>query len=165
MRPYLKPDNLTERLALRLNLAPAVVGEAHFGMPMPRAIIAGQRLGIFRRLCAGPASVDELARELELDPAGTKLLLGALAALGHVRRNGGRYELSERDRRWLDPASDTYVGTFIEHCAEFWDWWGSLEEIVRTGKSLELHDRAAEDPAWRVYIRGQFELARLSAPE
>ena len=92
MRPDLRPENATEWFALRFNLAPRPVGEAMFGMPMARSIMAGVRLGIFERLAKGPAGADELARELELTPAGTRLLLDSLCALGHVERDGSRYE-------------------------------------------------------------------------
>ena len=103
MRPDLRPENPTEWLALRFNLAPRPVGEAMFGMPMARSIMAGVRLGIFARLAKGPAGADELARELELAPAGTRLLLDSLFALGHVEREGGRYELTKSARPLLDP--------------------------------------------------------------
>ena len=116
MRPDLRPENATEWLALRFNLAPRPVGEAMFGMPMARSIMAGVRLGIFERLAKGPAGPDDLARELELEPVGTRLLLDSLYALGHVDRNGSVYELSKPARRWLDPASETYVGTFVQDC-------------------------------------------------
>ncbi len=118
MRPDLRPDNLTERLALRLNLAPRPVGEAMFGMPMARSVISGVRLGVFERLAKGPASADEVARELELDPRGAQLLLDSLYALGHVTRDGTSYELSKRARRWLDPASETYMGNFLDDCGQ-----------------------------------------------
>jgi 2-polyprenyl-3-methyl-5-hydroxy-6-metoxy-1,4-benzoquinol methylase len=165
MRPTMRAESPAEFVALRFNLAPLVVGEAMFGMPTARSVIAGVRLGVFERLAKEPASADELAAELGLHPQGTLLLLETLGALGHVQSADGRYELSKADRRWLDPASDTYVGDFIDDCGAFWDMWTQLEEIVRTGKSLELHDMPPDDPAWRRYIRGQFELARLSAPE
>jgi hypothetical protein len=90
VRPDLRPENPTEWLALRFNLAPRPVGEAMFGMPMARSVIAGVRLGVFGRLAKGPAGPDELASELELTPAGTRLLLDALDALGHVGRDGNR---------------------------------------------------------------------------
>jgi 2-polyprenyl-3-methyl-5-hydroxy-6-metoxy-1,4-benzoquinol methylase len=165
VRPVMKAETPLEFLALRLNLAPVPVGEAMFGMPIARVVIAGVRLGIFERLAKGPASADELASELGLEPKGTELLLDSIAALGHLRISDGRYELSKGDRQWLDPASDTYVGTFIDDCGQFWEWWTDLEDIVRTGKDAGLHDTPPEDPRWRRYIVGQFELARLSAPE
>ena len=85
-----------------------------FGMPMARSIMAGVRLGIFERLAKGPTEGDELARELELAPEGTRQLLDSLYALGHVERDGRRYELAKNARRWLDPQSDSHVGAFID---------------------------------------------------
>ena len=59
MRPTLRPDNLTERIALRLNLAPVPVGEAMFGQALARTVIAGVRLGVFAALCERDMSSDE----------------------------------------------------------------------------------------------------------
>ena len=166
MRPTLRPDNLTERIALRLNLAPVPVGEAMFAQAMARSVIAGVRLGVFAALCERDMGSEELAQKLELDPAGTRLLLDALRALGHVETVEGRYRIADNARRWLDPRNEeTYCGTFIENCADYWDWWGGLEDVVRTGGSVRIHEFDANDPHWERYIRGQYELARLSAPE
>jgi 2-polyprenyl-3-methyl-5-hydroxy-6-metoxy-1,4-benzoquinol methylase len=165
MRPTLRPESPLEFLALRLNLAPVPVGEVMFSMPMARSVMAGVRLGVFARLAKGPASVEELGGSLGLSFSGARLLLDSLAALGHVSRDGERYAMTKDARRWLDPASENYIGTFLENSYDFWDWWSHLEDIVRTGKSFEIHERPPDDPHWRRYIRGQFELARLSAPE
>ena len=54
VRPDMRPENPIEWLALRFNLAPKPVGEAMFGMPMARSIMAGVRLGVFERLAKGP---------------------------------------------------------------------------------------------------------------
>ena len=46
------------------------------------------------------------------------------------------------------------------------EWYADLERIVRDGGSFEIHREPAEDDEyWRVYITGQYELARLSAAE
>jgi ubiquinone/menaquinone biosynthesis C-methylase UbiE len=166
MRPGVQPDNLTERIALRFNLAPVPVGEALFAQAMARSVMAGVRLGIFAALCEREATAQELADRLSLDSHGTELLLEALRALDHVECEDGRYAISKDARRWLDPRNrDTYVGTFIENCFDYWGWWDRLEEVVRTGGSVEIHSFDAKDTHWERYIRGQFELARLSAPE
>ena len=136
-----------------------------FGMPMARVTIAGQRLGIFARLARGAASAEQIARDLDLEPGGTMLLLDSLAALDHVDKRRELYYLSRSARKWLDPDSADYVGTYIEHCFDYWSWWDRLEEIVRGGEGIEIHEFAAGDPHWEVYIRGQFELARISSPE
>jgi cyclopropane fatty-acyl-phospholipid synthase-like methyltransferase len=36
---------------------------------------------------------------------------------------------------------------------------------VRNGHHVELHDKPPDDPYWRSYIRGQYQLARLSSAE
>ena len=165
MRPGLQPDSALDRLAIRLNLAPIAAGHALFGMPMARVTIAGQRLGVFARLAQGRATAQQLADDLGLAPDGTMLLLDSLAALEHVDKRGGAYSLSKSGRKWLDPTSRDYVGTYIEHCFDYWSWWDRLEGIVRTGEGIEIHDFPADDPHWETYIRGQFELARISSPE
>lgn len=165
MRLSVKPANVTEFAALHLNLAPVPVGEVTFSLPLARAVMAGVRLGVFRRLVSGGATVDVLARDLDLQPGGLRILLACLEAAGHVDRDGDRYSISKSARRWLDPASDTYVGTFIEHSFDYWQWWERLEDVLRSGEPVNIHGGDAEDPHWRRYIVGQFELARLSAPE
>jgi 2-polyprenyl-3-methyl-5-hydroxy-6-metoxy-1,4-benzoquinol methylase len=165
MRPGLLPDNPLERMAIRMNLGPVPDGHAMFGMPMSRVTIAGVRLGIFARLARAPATAAEVAGDIGATEDGTMLLLESLAALDQVERRRGTYSLTASARKWLDPASDTYVGTHVENCFDYWDWWGRLEEVVRTGEGIEIHDFPPGDPHWQRYIRGQFELARLSAPE
>jgi SAM-dependent methyltransferase len=123
------------------------------------------RLGVFDRLLNGPASAEAVASDLGLTATGTRFLLDSLTAVGHLRLSGERYEVTDRSRRWLDPASDQYVGTYIQHSYDYWEWWEHMEDVIRTGKSFEIHEFPPDDPSWRVYITGQYELARLSGPE
>jgi len=93
-------------------------------------------------------------------------VLDVIASLGHLEiRADGRYEMSERARRWLDPGSDHYLGDFLADTAEYWQWWQGLEDLVRDGRHVELHDRDPADPYWRSYIQGQYQIARLSSAE
>jgi SAM-dependent methyltransferase len=165
LRPTLRPEGLLEHLALRLNLAPTPVAEAMFGMATTRVVMAGVTLGVYAELARGAASPEEIASRRGLDTSGTRHLLECLAALGHVERRDTRYALTRVSRRWLDPASPTYVGGFLEFHYDQWDWWAKLEEAVRSGRSFEIHDFGPDDPRWRRYIVAMFQLARLSAPE
>ncbi len=165
MRPTLRPEGVLERIALWGNLGPIPVAEAMFGMATTRVVMAGVRLGVYAALVEGANEADVVAARCKLDPTGTRHLLDSLTALGHVRRAGTRYRLTQRARRWLDPASPTYVGGFLEFNYDQWEWWSHLEEVVRTGKSFEIHDFGSEDPRWDRYITAMFQLARLSAPE
>jgi O-methyltransferase domain len=166
MRIAASPDGLVERVGLMLNRLPTPIGEAMFGMPVARSLQVAQRTGILAALAEGPRDPAELAEHLGLQPTATELLLDVIASLGHVeRRPDGRYAMSERARRWLDPSSDHYVGDFLADTAEYWQWWAGLEDLVRDGHHVELHDKSADDPYWRSYIRGQYQIARLSSAE
>lgn len=165
MRVRPAADDPFERAALALGLAPLPAAYAMFGMAAGRAVGVGQRVGVYGRLLDGPLGAEELAGELGLQPAGTRLLCESLAGLGILEAAGGRFALARGARRWLDPGSPTYIGTWLEHSLTYWEWWGGLEGVVRDGGSFQIHDPdASEHEYWRLYITGQYELARLSAP-
>ncbi len=135
-----------------------------FAMPVARVMQTAQRTGLLRELSEGPATAEHLAERTGLRPQGTKLLLDSLCAAGQARlRAGERYELPPRSRKWLDPKSGAYIGGFLDDNWHYWDWWRELEALVRDGRSIELHGFAPDDPYWRSYITGQYELARLSS--
>jgi len=159
-------DDLLERVAIGLNLAPLPAGYALYGMTAGRILGVAQRLGIFGLLLKGPATAGRLAEQLGLQPAGTRLLCENLAGVGVLDQDGQSFTLAKRARKWLDPASANYIGTWIEHSSTYWEWYGDLERIVREGGSFEIHREPAEEQEyWRIYITGQYELARLSAAE
>jgi 2-polyprenyl-3-methyl-5-hydroxy-6-metoxy-1,4-benzoquinol methylase len=165
MRFELRADSPLERLAKWLNLAPRAPAEAFFGMMLARVVMAGVRLGVFAALATESLSAEALAARQGLTPAGAQHLLEALEALGHVERKSGQYGLSPRSRKWLDPSSAHYMGSFIAFNYQQWEWWSHLEESLQSGPSVDLHRLAPGDERWRLYITAMFELARLSGPE
>ncbi len=159
-------DDLLERLAIGLNLVPLPGAYAMYGMIAGRVVGVAQRLGLFAQLLGGPASAASLAQALGLQEPGTRLLCENLAGMAILEQDGETFALERRARKWLDPQSDSYIGTWLEHSATYWEWYGDLERVVRDGGSFEIHREAAEEREyWRVYITGQYELARLSAGE
>ena len=166
MRMQPGPDDLLERVAIATNQVPLPAAYALYGLTAGRVVGVAQRLGIFRQLLAGPATAGRVAEQLELQVAGTRLLCENLAGMTILEQDGHTFSLSGRARKWLDPASDTYIGTWLEHTTTYWEWYGDLERIVRDGGSFEIHREPADDEEyWRVYITGQYEIARLSAGE
>lgn len=160
------PEGLVERLGLMLNKLPTPIGEAMYAMPLARSLQVAQRTGILGALAEGPREPAELAEHLGLQAAGTVRVLDVIASVGHVRqRPDGRYEMTKSGRTWLDPSSDTYLGDFLADTAYYWDWYAGLEDLVRDGRHVELHAKAPDDPYWDSYIRGQYQLARLSSAE
>ena len=158
-------EGLAERFGALLNMVPVPVGLSMYGMPVARSLQVAERLGIFAELAQGPASGEELADRLGLREEGTKLLLDSLCVSGVLRVRSERYALTRRSRKWLDPESDSYLGGFIADNYHYWDWWEGLEDLVRDGRAVEMHDRPADDPYWRSYITGQYQLARLSSAD
>lgn len=166
MRIGVKYDGAAERVGALINRVPVPIGLSLYGMPTARAMQAAQRLGLFRELAAGPATAGELAQKLGLRDEGTKLLLDSLCVIGVVgSKSGDRYELPARSRKWLDPSSDSYVGGFIADTHNYWSWWEGLEDLVKEGRSMEMHDRPADDPYWASYITGQYQIARLTSDD
>ncbi len=166
MRIAAVPDGLVERLGLLLGKLPTPIGEAMFSMPVARSLQVAQRTGILGALAEGPREPGELAEHLGLQQRGTERVLDVIASLGHVKQGpDGRYEMTKSGRPWLDPRSDTYLGDFLADTAHYWDWYAGLEDLVRDGRHVELHAKGPDDPYWRSYIRGQYQMARLSSAE
>ena len=164
MRIGAKYDGPMERVGAALNLVPVPIGLSMFGMTVARSLQVAQSTGMLARLATGPVTAAELAQELGLRAHGTALVLDVLAVAGVVEAGaGGRYSMSRRSGKWLDPRSGSYVGDFLADNANYWEWYQHLEELVRDGSSVELHDKPPDDPYWRSYIVGQYELARLSS--
>lgn len=160
------PDNLVERIGLLLGKVPTPIGEAMYSMPVARSLQVAQRTGILGALAEGPREAGELAEHLGLQKTGTERVLDVIASLGHVKQcPDGRYEMTSSGRTWLDPRSDTYLGDFLADTAHYWDWYAGLEDLVRDGCHVELHEKAVDDPYWQSYIRGQYQIARLSSAE
>lgn len=166
MRIAAVPDGLLERIALLANQLPTPIGEAMYSMPVARSLQVAQRTGMLAALAEGPREPTELAEHLGLQPKGTERVLDVISSLGHLKlRADGRYEMTKGARAWLDPRSDTYLGDFLADTAHYWDWYAGLEDLVREGQHVELHEKAADDPYWQSYIRGQYQMARLSSAE
>ena len=131
MRIRAAPDDALERVAIALKLVPLPAGHVLYGLTAGRVVGTAQRLGIFAELLQGPATAGRLAEQLSLQVAGTRILCENLAGLGILDQDGHSFSLPKSSRKWLDPASDTYLGTWIEHSVTYWEWYGDLERIVR----------------------------------
>ncbi|MGB6571970.1 MAG: class I SAM-dependent methyltransferase, partial [Trebonia sp.] len=167
MRLALRGANPAEWLALLAGVVPSPAAEAWGGMGLSGILVAAVRSGITARLAQNPATAAELAADLDLDPLPTRLLLDCLRSSGHVTARAGRYQLSRRSRRWLDPASGLSVAEYVAGTADYWNWWAELGEVTRGRRpaGTASHGAPPDDPYWERYIRGQRELARLSAAE
>jgi hypothetical protein len=164
MRLGVKYDRISERIGAALNLLPVPIGLSMFGMPIARSVQVAQRTGVLALLAETPSTAPEVAAKLGLREQGTSLLLDVLVVSGLLSLGrDGRYALKSRAAKWLRADSGTYIGDFLADTENYWEWWTGLEDLIRDGRSIELHDRGPDDPYWKSYITGQYQLARLSS--
>jgi ubiquinone/menaquinone biosynthesis C-methylase UbiE len=125
-----------------------------------RAVITAVVLGVFDALHEAPATADELAGRLSLDPLGAETLLSGLAALGYVE--GDPAHNTEVTERLLVSSSPESIATFVGRQGDLhWEVLSMLPEAVRDGQAYAMHEQRHDDAEhWDAYIRGLFEISR-----
>lgn len=160
MRVGATPENLFESLALAVGYVPRPILDTQASMIFARAIQAAAQLGVFDVLASSPLTVEEIADRCNLHPDSLRKLLNALAYSGYLERDKDRYRLGVVARKWLlstgHSLRDYVVGRSLA-----WDWLNQLEEFVRTGKSVQIHQEMSEQQ-WGQYQRGMRSLASIS---
>ena len=132
------------------------------GLVAARAVTSATMLGVFDALHEGPASADELASRLSLDPLGADTLLTTLSTLGYVQADGERYRNTEVSERLLVRESAESIATFVGAQGDLhWQVLDLLPDALRTGRPYAMHEERRDDrERWEAYIRGLFEISR-----
>jgi len=115
--------------------APAYVIQTLLAYKKSALLRAGIELGVFARLAAQPATADEIARDLELAPRGSRILLNALVSIDALEEADGIYRLAPVTAETLDPAREGYLGNVSVCLTSPWEWeaMGRLPDAVRRG--------------------------------
>lgn len=126
--------NFLERTAFNLNLAPGVMLDLGGALAFHTLHLATQ-LGVFVTLAERPYTALELAQKLNSHERGTEALLLALAAIGYVTQQNGRFSNSSLVEKWM-LADD---GFNLEAALTFWtavfhDLSPLAIEVVQTGE-------------------------------
>lgn len=135
--------NILERTAFNtLNLVPGLMLD-FAGMLAMQAVTTAVELGIFQTLAKQPATVSELANQLQLQERGLLALLPALAALNYVEEKNGRYHNSSLTTKWLIE-HDAFDAQALLH---FWSA-ASHELLPHTTEIIRTGERPFEFYAW-----------------
>ena len=141
------PDGLVERLGLLLGKLPTPIGESLFAMPVARSLQVAQRTGILGALAEGPREPGGAGRAPR--PAGHRDQPRPRRDR-HARARQAEPRRDLRDDRQrpplAGPASDTYLGDFLADTAHYWEWYAGLEDLVRDGTHVELHEKGPTTP-------------------
>jgi len=108
-----------------------------------RVLTVSGRAGILGALAAGPASPDELARRLDLDPLAAGKVVRALSALGVVQPDGDGFRLAPALAASFAPGPDDLT-PFLEHSHDLYDRWGESLEPWLKGESWTTKRRSPE---------------------
>jgi SAM-dependent methyltransferase len=148
---------------LTLNQAPGPILDLYGGTAQ-RVVLAGIRLKVFEALAQESTTAQALARQLNLDVRGAEILLGTLAGLGYLKRDGEQFRLTALTRKWLTDAEGSNL-------AAYYLFWGAmqerlfpkLEESLRLGQPPEnLYDWLETQPeVSRYFQEGLAAFARL----
>ncbi len=165
MRIGVIAEGLRDWITLRSQRFPRPMFDVMGAMLLSRAVMAGVHFRVFDRLRHGPKSAAELAAEARCDAQGMELLLNALAACRYLEQRDNRYRNTRLARRWLLSDSDQTAANFIRYNYDQWEWVNHLEEYIESGKAREIHENLGGPQAWRNYMLGMRDLARLTAEE
>jgi SAM-dependent methyltransferase len=129
-----------------------------------RSIMAGVRLSLFETLRGGARMAKEVALELSLDAECVELVFRVLVCAGYLVRKGNQYELTELARKSMLRDGPLSLSGLAEFNYLSWEWIDKLEEVVRTGRGINIHRTMKEESAWENYQRAMLEFARFEAP-
>ena len=124
---------------------------------------AGVRLELFSALEEDAKTVDELARQLNLDLRGLELLCNGLTAMDLLHRSGSGYRNSEAAATFLSKKSSQYKGHIILHHQNLVDSWAQLHAAVKQGVPVEKRSPEPADDR-ESFLMGMFNLAMDIAP-
>jgi len=124
---------------------------------------AGVRLGIFTVLGEQTLAGEEVAAAIGGDRRATGLLLDALAGMGLVEKQDGRYRNSRAARDMLIAGAPGYLGHIILHHHHILDGWAQLDQAVVSGGPVQKRSYGAEIER-ESFLMGMFNLAMGIAP-
>lgn len=158
------PGGPLERLALKMGTVPVPVLDALLPLVKARSILVAVELGIFEALRDEPLAAAELARRHGLDAEATGMLLRTLTASDYLEQRGDRYRLTRLARRSLLRGGAEELWGFTAWCGHLWGTIGRLEELLATGRGIDLHGTLERPADWALYQRAMLEIARFQAP-
>ncbi len=166
MRVGIIPTNPIERVALGRNLVPEPIVTTQVAYTMARAIMAGVDVGIFEVLVGGPMKSSEIAAACKTHPRATQSLLGALVGCGYLTysKSAATFKLTKVAQKWLLRDSPHSLANKLKLQQYEWEVLGKLENYIRDGKPLDLHNSPSGD-IWKDYQAGMVDIGRLALAE
>lgn len=163
MRLGLIPESLVDRAAKLFGAAPPAAMTEAYAPLYARAIVLATELGVFDAIGSEGRSASSVATACETDARATERLLNLLVTMRYLGYRDGTYRLTHESERWLLRDAPGSIRDLILMKRLEWRWIEGLEDYVRTGTPLEVHDTMSTDD-WGLYQRGMRAQANVGAP-
>lgn len=140
------PNFIERTLFLSLNQGPAPMLDIWNAVAF-RIVLAGVHLGVFETLSEGSMTYERLAKELNLDKRGTRILLETLHSLGYVEQVREGNKNSAMTEKWLLNNSGMDLSPGFRYWAAIMPLFDNLEESLRTGSPpINMYEWLADQP-------------------
>jgi len=160
MKYGLIPESKFEEEALKANPAAKTLFEPILPVLQSRALITAVRLGIFECIGTNSRTAEEISSSLSLDCEVLKMLMRVFECAGYIESELEHYRLNEISIKSLYPESMMNLSSWVKLNHIQWDAITHLEEVVQSGKGIDLHNRFGSDKDWKVYQEAMLETAR-----
>jgi hypothetical protein len=128
------------------------------------ALHAGVRLDLFTVLGEERLAGEEIAGRIDCDTRGVTTLLNALAAMGLLAKEKGRFSNTPAAKAFLVGDSPRYVGSMVRHHANLVDSWSRLDEAARTGAPVRSRTSETGGTSHEDFIMGMHSNSMGMAP-
>lgn len=116
-------------------VSPKALLEGTFGFAITCVLVTAVEIDLFTAIDRGADTVEKLAQETSCSARGLRILLDALAGIGYLAKEKGRYLLTPFSGTYMSKKSRTYAGAVALHSRMLRENWDHLTEVVRTGQS------------------------------
>lgn len=128
-----------------------------------RVLLTAVELDLFTLLAEGPLGIEEVVDRLGSDTRGTTILLDALAAMGLLVKETGRYTTNPDVAGFLTPGSEDTILPGLLHSAHLWKTWSRLTEVILGGGPATRSPTDGEDRT-KAFIGAMHVRAMRDAP-
>jgi predicted metal-binding protein len=132
-------------------------------------LFAALELDLCGALAQRPSSPEELAEKTGCDLDGLNRLLAALATLGLIVEENGKFENAPLAARYLVPGGNRFAGDFLRYRRYLVPHWQRLVPRIRKGVGANERPRDEPPEAYRNrvldYVRAMDVQARLKAAD
>jgi ubiquinone/menaquinone biosynthesis C-methylase UbiE len=149
-------------------LTPAAFREIVQGFQVSRVLLTAYELDLFSIVGDAARTSAEVAAALSCDPRATDRLMNALAALGFLVKEGGRFSNTGFTGRHLVRGRPEFMSGLM-HSVGQWVRWSTLTEAVRKGTAVRGRETGPGADAWReafmaaMHWRGVQQAADIAA--